>query len=165
MLTASLGISRPYRVRGGERFDVGGGRKMTVREIAMASGCNVSAIYARIQSGWEGEDLLRPHRAKLYDCGNGRRLTIRQIQQRTGLSENSVRSRISRGITGVDLLLKGRRDMAAPRSSTMVLACRLADAYPDRLPTTKEIRKLYPMCEQTAERWLTAMRAAREKNS
>ena len=43
----------------------------------------------------------------------------------------------------------------------MVLAIRIADAFPDRLPTTKEIRKLYPMAEQTAERWLTAVRAAR----
>lgn len=163
MLTASLGIARTYRRRGGKRFDVGNGRAMTAREIAMASGCNVSAVYARLQSGWQGSDLLRPHRAKLYDCGNGLRLTIRQIQERTGLSENSVRSRISRGITGRDLLRKGRRDMAAPRSSTMVLACRLADAYPDRLPTTKEIRRMHPMSEQTAERWLTALRAARER--
>jgi hypothetical protein len=163
MLVASLGYTgRPYRRRGGERYDVGNGVMMTVSEISMASGCDRSTIYGRIAAGDTGPALLRPLRAKLFDCG-GEMLTIKQIMARTGLSEPSVRSRISRGVKGGALLKKERRDMAAPRSSTMVLACRLADAFPDRLPTTKEIRRLYPMAEGTAERWLAALRAARDR--
>lgn len=136
---------------------------MTAREIALTINCDPSAIYGRLQSGERGPALLRPIRRKLFDCGGGEMLTISQIIRRTGLSESAVRSRISRGVKGAALLRKERKDMAAPRSSTMVLACRLADAYPDRLPTTKEIRQLYPMVEQTAERWLTALREARAK--
>lgn len=164
MLTASLGYTgRAYKPRRGNRFDVGDGRALTAREISLETGIDPSAIYARIKNGWRGSDLLRPYRRKLFDCGGGEKLTIKQIMQRTGLGEAAVRSRISRGVKGRALLRKERKDLAAPRSSTMVLAIRLADEFPDRLPTTKEIRQLYPMCEQTAERWLTTMRAARER--
>ena len=163
MLAPSLGIRRAYKPRAGTRHDVGGGVKMTAREIALASGLNPSAVYARLKHGDTGETLLRPLRQKLFDCGGGEMLTIKQVMQRTGLSESSVRSRISRGVTGRALLRKERRDAAAPRSSTMVIACRLADAYPDRLPTTREIRELYPMTATSAERWLVALRAARAK--
>ena len=158
-----LGIARPYRIRGGERHDVGGGRMLTVRQIALQSGCEPSAIYARLHRGVTGVALLASRVTKLYDCGNGQKLTVKQIMQRTGLGEASVRSRISRGVTGRDLLRKERRDAAAPRSSTMVLAIRIADAYPDRLPTTKEIRALHPMSVGAAERWRRALQAARAR--
>lgn len=160
VLAPMLGIRHAYRPRKGERFDVGDGRVMTVREIVLASGTNPSAIYSRLKRGETGEKLLRPLRRKLYDVGD-RRMTLGQIMQSTGLSESAARSRISRGVTGAALLRKGRHDMAAPRSSTMVIACRLADAYPDRLPTTREIRAIYPMTPTSAERWLAALRAAR----
>ncbi len=162
ILAPTLGIMRPYRARGGELHDVGNGRRLTARQIAMEARLEPSLVYSRLKRGVTGDELLRPKRLKFFDVGNGEKLTVSQIMQRTGLSEASVRSRISRGYTGKRLLQKGRKDMAAPRSSTMILAVRLADAFPDRLPTTKEIRKLYPMCAQTAERWLAAMRAARE---
>ena len=163
-LTGLLGIRYPYKSRGGAKHDVGGGRMLTARQIAMESGCPPTTIYARLHAGVTGPDLLRPLRVKLYQVGD-EWLTLAQISQRTGLAVDSIRSRMSRGVKGAALLRKERRDMAAPRSSTMVMAIRLADAYPDDLPTTKQIRKLYPMAEHTAERWLTALRAARARNA
>lgn len=163
ILAPSLGRTcEPLRTRRAQRFDTGTGHRMTVSEIARATGCTDSSIYARIETGDTGPALLRPRRCKLFDAG-GELLSIKQIMQRTGLGETAVRARIARGATGRALLRKGRKDAAAPRSSTMVIACRLADRYPDRLPTTKEIRAIYPMTRQSAERWLTALRAARQK--
>lgn len=164
ILTPSLGYTgRAYKPRKGERHDVGNGRMMTVREIALASGTNTSAIYGRLANGDTGVALLRPLRVHLFDCGNGEMLTIAQIMQRTGLGDSAVRSRISRGVKGAALLRKERKDMAAPRSSTMVIACKLADEYPHDLPTTKEIRAIYPMSAQSAERWRRALQAARAR--
>ena len=161
-LVPSFGYTgKPYKPRSGQRYDVGG-RMMSVREIAFASSTNVSVIYARIASGESGTALLRPLRCKVHDCG-GELLTIKQIMARTGLGEAAVRSRISRGVKGAALLRKERKDAAAPRSSTMVIACRLADEYPHELPTTKEIRALYPMGVASAERWRRALQAARER--
>lgn len=162
ILSASLGYTgRRYKCRNGTRHDVGNGRMMTVREIALASGTNTSAIYGRLAKGDTGARLLRPLRLHTFDCGNGELLTIPQIMERTGLGESAIRSRISRGVKGKALLRRERRDMAAPRSSTMVIACRLAAEFPDCLPTTKEIRAIYPMSAGAAERWLATFRAAR----
>ena len=58
MLAPSLGIRRAYKPRAGTRHDVGGGVKMTAREIALASGLNPSAVYARLKHGDTGETLL-----------------------------------------------------------------------------------------------------------
>ncbi len=161
-LTASLGTPIVPKGRMGERFDCGDGRMWTAREIALQTGCELSTIYARIPNGWTGVDLLRGLRQKLFDCGD-ETLTIKQIMERTGLGETAVRNRLARGVRGRALLRKERKNLAAPRSATMVIACRLADAYPHRLPTTKEIRALYPMEPATAERWLAALRAARAR--
>lgn len=161
-LAPGLGYTgRAYKHRNGQRYDIDG-RMMTVREIALASATNVSVIYARLASGETGTALLRPLRCKVYDCG-GELLTIKQMMQRTGLGEAAVRSRISRGVKGAALLRKERKDAAAPRSSTMLIACRLADQYPDDIPTTKQIRKLYPMGAASAERWRRALQAARDR--
>lgn len=160
---ASLGTVARRKGRAGKLYDVGGGRMISARQIAMETGCQVTTVHARVQHGWKGADLLRPRREMLYDCGGGEFLTVKEIMRKTGLGESTVRSRMARGAKGKDLLRKERKDMAAPRSSTMVLACKLADAFPDRLPTTKEIRRMYPMAEGTAERWLAALRAARER--
>lgn len=163
VFAGSLGYTgRRYKSRNGARHDVGDGRLLTAREIALLTGCNVSAIYGRIENGDTGASLLRPLRCKRYDCG-GESLTVKQIMQRTGLGETAVRSRISRGMKGAELLRHGRRDMAVPRSPSMVVACRLAAAFPSRLPTTKEIRAVQPMSAGAAERWLAALRAARDR--
>lgn len=162
-LAGTLSTPADYLPRKGERHDCGDGVMRTASEIALITGCGVSAVHARIANGWTGADLLREKRTKLYDCGK-ERLSIRQIAERAGVSEASIRSRIARGVRGRNLLLKGgdRWEPAAPRHPSMVLACRLADAFPDQLPTTAEIRRLQPMSPQSAERWRNALRAARE---
>jgi transposase len=162
-ISASIGMVADYRPRRGARYDCGDGVLRTVQQIARHTNCDVSAVYARIAKGWTGQDLLRQRQTKLYDCG-GERLSVKQISVRTGVSEATVYNRLARGLRGKELLMKktDRRDRATPRSPGMVLACKLADAFPDRLPTTAEIRKLHPMAAQTAERWRTALRAARE---
>lgn len=167
VLTPSLGtptIGPRHRVLGGAKraaeYDVGDGRRMTARQMARHSGVDLPTIYARLRRGVRGADLLLPKRAKRYDVGGGELLTIHQIMLRTDLSKAAIQSRLSRGVTGADLLRRERKDLAAPRSSTMVLACRLALAFPDRVPTTKQIRALRPMTPDAAERWQAAYRAA-----
>lgn len=46
------------------RYDVGDGRKLSVSEIANATGITRDAIYDRIRSGWTGARLLDPNSAK-----------------------------------------------------------------------------------------------------
>lgn len=46
------------------KFDVGGGRQLTVLEIAAETGLAFSSIYRRIQRGWTGEKLLKPARTR-----------------------------------------------------------------------------------------------------
>lgn len=163
MLTPTLGNASGYTPKPGARHDCGDGVWRTVSEIAAETGCTWSAIHARIAKGWTGKDLLRQRCRRLYDCG-GEVLSVQQIAARAGVSESSIHTRLARGVRGKGLLVKAgcRRDQAGPRSPTMVLACRLADAFPDELPTTAEIRRMQPMSAQTAERWRTALRAARE---
>lgn len=145
------------------RFDCGDGVMRTAQQIARIANCDVSAIYARIAKGWMGIDLIRQRQTKLIDCGS-ERLPVKEIARRTGVSEATVYNRIARGMRGKELLMRktDRRAHGGPRSPTVVLAVKLADAFPDRLPTTAEIRKLHPMVPQTAERWRNALRAARE---
>lgn len=163
---ACLGAVHWARIgRQPKHYNCGKHGLLTAQQIAKIAGCDTSEIYGRIANGDKGEALVRPLRSKLFDCGNGEMLTIKQIMQRTGLGETAVRSRISRGSKGKALLRKERRNMAAPRSSTQLIACLIADAFPHELPTTKDIRAVYPMCEQSAERWLTVFRAARAKVS
>lgn len=162
ILAAHLGNLRVYKPCAGARHDVGGGLMLTVSQIAKRSGCQPTTIYARINAGRMGAELLRPSRVKSYPVGD-ELMTISEISERTGLAADSIRSRLARGVKGRGLLRKERRDLAAPRSSTMTLAIRLADRFPSRLPTTAEIRKLYPMSAQSAERWLTSLREARRR--
>lgn len=55
IIAPSLGrICEPLRTRKAQRFDAGAGCRMTVSEIARATGCTVSSIYARIETGDTG---------------------------------------------------------------------------------------------------------------
>lgn len=144
--------------------DVGGGRRLTVPQIARLAGVTEGAIYDRLNKGWTGRDLLRGLREKLYDVGGGERLSIKQIAERTGLATHTIRSRLARGWRGAELLVPNqeRRRGGIARTPTQITALKLALAYPDRLPTTAEIRRLAPMSHTSAMRWRNAMRQARE---
>lgn len=152
------------RVRG-ERFDCGGGLRLTAQQIAARTGCGLSAVYRRIDKGWLGEDLLRPRREYLYDVGGGRRMTARAIAERTGTSLGTVHNRLARGWRGAELLVRNqeRRRQGAPRGPVQVIACKLALAFPDQVPTVAQIRRAHPMSETAAARWRIALRQAREQ--
>lgn len=58
-----LGVRTPADVRAakqGQLFDAGGGRMLTVRQIAKIAGVNASTIAGRISRGWKPEDLTKP---------------------------------------------------------------------------------------------------------
>lgn len=45
-------------------YDVGGGKKMTAKEIAEAVGITPSTVRNRYARGWRGKDLLLPHNTR-----------------------------------------------------------------------------------------------------
>lgn len=165
-MTLKAIITSPPGVRvRGERFDCGGGLRLTAQQIATRTGCGLSAVYRRIEKGWRGEDLLRPRKEHLYDVGGGRRMTVRQISERTGISLGTVHSRLARGWRGAELLVRNqeRRRRGEPRGPGQVIACKLALAFPDEVPSVAAIRRVHPMSEAAAQRWRCALRLAREQ--
>lgn len=103
-----------------------------------------------------------------HDCGKvAGRLTAKQIAAMTGLSREGVWKRIEAGVTGRRLLepkYEGARKVKEPcRRPVMSVAMKLARAFPGRLPTTTEIRKVHPMGVRNALRWRQAMADAKEK--
>lgn len=160
IITSAPGV----RARG-DRFDCGGGLRLTAQQIAARTGCGLSAVYRRIDKGWAGEDLLRPRKEHLYDVGGGRRMTARDISARTGVSLGTVHGRLARGWRGAELLVRNqeRRRRGEPRGPGQVIACKLALAFPDALPTVAQIRRVHPMSEASAQRWRCALRLARQQ--
>lgn len=146
-----------------KRYDCGNGLLLTVAEIAERTGTKRSGVYQRIKKGERGAELLRGPRTKLYDVG-GERLSLQQLCERTGLTPGAMYARIARGVTGRDLLIKNgnrkRRGMA--RSPTQYIAFRLAWAFGETVPTTKEIMRVQPMSRTSAMRWRNAMHHALE---
>lgn len=54
-----------------------------------------------------------------------------------------------------------QRQPAASGPATIALACRVACAFPDRLPRASELMQRFGMSRATAFRWIAAMRDAR----
>jgi len=146
-------------------IDLGDGRHMTVRHIAATAGIDITTALKRIKDGDRGDHLLRPARQAIYDVGNGQRMTLPEIMAHTGLSAGAIRKRISDGETGEALLRVGRRRPMKPRSPTMVLAFKLARAFPDRVPSVAEVMEAHPMSESAALEWIAVIRHALEKLS
>lgn len=146
-------------IRPTRRMDTG--MVLSVAQIAARTGTSPSGIYQRIKKGQTGAELLRGPRTKLYEVGK-ERLTLAQLCERTGLKAGAMYSRIVRGVTGKDLLIKRgdrkRRGMA--RSPTQYIAFKLAYAFGEHVPTTKEIRAAHPMSDTSAMRWRNAMQQA-----
>jgi hypothetical protein len=104
-------------------------------------------------------------RGRLHDCGRYGQLTVGQIAKRAGVTVEAVRFRINSGWTGDALCLKyrvehQRKPGSECRHPTMATAVRLARAFPDRVPTTKEIIAVRPMSRVSASRWRQAFRDA-----
>lgn len=106
-------------------------------------------------------------RPRTYDCGKHGRLTVRQIADVAGITVHGVQVRLRRGWKGAQLCLhvsESRRIGWRKRgcsSPVMVLAVRLALAFPDQLPTADQIRAAHPMTRDNATRWRSAIRDAR----
>lgn len=50
-----------------QKFDVGNGRKLTIKEIATETKLSKNTITERIQKGWAGADLLKPDQTRIPD--------------------------------------------------------------------------------------------------
>lgn len=120
----------------------------------------IATIAPRVRSG--------VYRGKKHDCGKFGFLTSNQIAQVAGISIEAVYLRHRRGDTGEALCApawdKARKQFKTPCAyPTMLIACQLAKAFPDRLPSTKEIQAVRPMSRQSAVRWKSALRDALER--
>lgn len=107
-----------------------------------------------------------PSDAKLYDVGDGVMMTGRQIAEKIKSTNGTVRSRWAKGWRGPALLLPpgDRRKKSKPRTTTAVNAYALALRFGARVPTTREIHAVFPMCNASAMYWRNAIRAALEKH-
>lgn len=100
------------RVKKPKRHDVGGGRMLTVAEIAAETGTSRQTIHARIKAGCTQSELIYGRDGRRRDewpprhhVGGGRRLTVKEIAAETGLSAAAVSQRIHRGAIGAALLM------------------------------------------------------------
>lgn len=100
-------------------------------------------------------------RGRRFDCGKYGMLSAKRIAALTGTTTEAVWQRVKAGVTGEALCapkyeaLRGaKRKCTRP---TVVVAMKLARAFPDRVPTIAEIRRVHPMGERNAMRWRQAM--------
>ena len=100
-------------------------------------------------------------RGRKFNCGKYGELTAKQISQLAGISKEAVWQRVRAGYNGAALVApkhESLRKAKAPcRRPTVLVAMKLARAFPDRVPSIREIRKVHPMCERNAMRWRQAM--------
>lgn len=92
-------------------------------------------------------------------------LTTREIAKIIGGTPHNVRARISKGWKGEHLLvpLFERRRLGVARTTTQVIALKLAHAYPHKIPTVKQIQQVHPMSNATARYWRNAIKLAQEE--
>jgi len=100
-----------------KEYDVGGGRKMTLNEIAEIVGIPASAARYRV-AHWPAERLLnkkvlatdprtsnvRKREDTKLDCGEDRMMTVKEIMEITGLTRAGVQARYASTGGGSDML-------------------------------------------------------------
>ncbi|MFD0738268.1 hypothetical protein ACFQZQ_03055 [Lysobacter koreensis] len=104
-------------------------------------------------------------RGKLHACGRHGKLTARQIADLAGVCVETIRARIKAGVVGPSLVApawdsKRGQVKAQCRRPALLTACKLARAFPDRVPNTREIQALQPMSRSSALRWQQGYRDA-----
>lgn len=109
-------------------------------------------------------------RGQLHDCGKHGKLTVGKIAKIAGITVDAVRSRINSGWTGEALCSQyrvnhRRKPESSCRHPSIAIAVKLAKAFPDRAPTTKEIMAVRPMSRGSATRWRQAFRDVLEKRA
>lgn len=107
-------------------------------------------------------------RLRRFDCGSRGKLTVRQIAALAGVTEKAIWGRIARKVSPENLTAPPYQSVrgeirTACRSPVVVIACRLAKAFPDRLPTVEEIMRVQPMVRRGALRWRQALDEARRR--
>lgn len=115
--------------------------------------------------GVQVSDLRVPEgRARRHNCGRRGLLTVPEISRVSGVSREAIYRRIRCGVTGAALCAKkhhGERTTKAKCTRpTVLLAMKLARAFPDDVPTVMQIRKVHPMTDRNAMRWRQAMAEA-----
>lgn len=102
-----------------------------------------------------------------HDCGSYGHLTLPEIAAQAGITVNAARYRVRALKLSGDALVEGTQALrkrsvgSIVKSPSILIACKLARAYPDTVPTWREVQKIVPMCEQAAKRWSRAMEAAK----
>jgi hypothetical protein len=98
---------------------------------------------------------------KRYDCGKHGQLTAKEIAARAGIAVETVYDRVRRKWPAADLAEPAhalRREKAGiPRMPCVIMALRIARAFPNRVPTVRELRAVAPMCAVQARRWQRAL--------
>lgn len=100
-------------------------------------------------------------RGRRFDCGRFGKLTANEIARIVGMSREGAWQRIRSGIVGAELCApkhEGLRQVKAPCSRpTILVAMKLARAYPDKQPTLAQIKRVHPMTDRNAMRWRQAL--------
>lgn len=92
-------------------------------------------------------------------------LTTREIAEIIGGTPHNVRARISKGWKGSHLLIPlfERRRLGVARTTTQVIALKLAHAFPHKIPSVAQIQAVHPMDKTTARYWRNAIKQAQEE--
>jgi len=112
-----------------------------------------------------GTAIVKPRaprdRGRRFDCGRYGKLSAKQIAQMTGLTREGVWQRVKAGFKDEDLCMPRHEGQRKPREvcrrPVVVVAMKLARAFPDRVPTLAEIQKVHPMHSRNAMRWRQAL--------
>ena len=112
-----------------------------------------------------GTATLKPRaprdRGRRFDCGRYGKLSAKQIAQMTGMSREGVWQRVNAGFKGEDLCQPKHQSLRKAKETckrpVVVVAVKLARAFPDRVPTLEEIRKVHAMGDRNAMRWRQAL--------
>lgn len=118
-----------------ERFyDIGNGKKATLKEIKKITGLSYHTVYARIKKGYRGQDLLNVNlRKEIGHVGktfkiNGEDLTIPAIAQKYNIPASTIYRRAELGYEG-EKLISGKKRSKNINSFPNVDAEKLQQKY------------------------------------
>ena len=99
----------------------------------------------------------KPHK---YDCGRFGRLTLDQIATVAGITRNAARYRVDKLNLRGEAIVQHTKQVRAPSAlkprinrPALRVACKLALAFPGRVPTADEIIRVHPMCRTAANNY------------
>lgn len=105
-------------------------------------------------------------RGRRFDCGRHGKLSAKQIALMAGMSREGVWQRVKAGFKGEALCAPKheslRRAKEACKRPVVVVAMKLAKAFPDKVPSLAEIKRVHPMCDRSAMRWRQALTEAQQ---